>query len=314
MEDKKPDKKSETGRNRIRGIMLAALAAVLFVFVLWSVPLPYYFMEPGQPVDAAQVVQVEGGLEHPGRIYITTVIDQRANVALYIYHFFRPESQLVPLKKPGAPPVRTQGEIEDPYQVQLEESTYRAKLFALREMGYDVPLRFGGAQVTAHLPNSSSRDVLLPGDVIIEVDGSPVHRQEDIHRYLNRSMSDKKMTYQVTFTRDGKKVTRVIRAIRDHAGRASLGTYFQTRLLRVKLPVNITSSPRGFSGPSAGLAMFLEIIRQMKREDVTGGMKIAATGTISRMGRLRPVIGVKYKVKGALGTGSKVFMCPPGEF
>ncbi len=307
-------KKPRTLRKSGRGILLTILVTVSLFFLIWSVPLPYYFREPGEPINAVRIVQVEGKEPSPDGIFITTVISNRANGVLYLYHYFRPDSRLVPVKSAGSAIVNAEALIEDPYEVQLQESTYRARLFALREMGYDLPVEFDGAQVTAHLPGSRSVDILHPGDVITAVDGERIRRQEDIHRYVNRMMDQGKTTFQVTFIHNGNETTRQIAAIRDQHRRASLGTYYQTHLRRVDMPVNITITPRGFSGSSAGLPIFLEIIRQMSEEDITHGFRIAATGTITRTGHLDPVEGVQYKVTGAIKAGSDVFICPPGNF
>ena len=281
----------------------------IFLFLLFLSPLPYVYNAPGEVIPASQVVDVEKGInDHRGQFFITTVIFSRANLILLMNHYLRPGSDIIPYPY-GLSEVEMMAQsAPDPDSVLLEESFYRAKLFALQKMGYNIPLQFDGAQVTAHLHGSKSRGILTAGDVITEIDGFPVKHQKNIHAYTNRNIG-KKEKFHVTFIRKGKKITADVTPIRDGMGRASLGTYFQVYLKRYDLPVVINLKPAGFTGSSAGLPVFLEILHQLNKEDIAHGKKIAASGELSEIGTVRPVIGVKYKVRGAERAGCEYFIC-----
>lgn len=61
---------------------------------------------------------------------------------------------------------------------------------------------------------------------------------------------------------------------------------------------NLVFEMENVQGSSAGLMMSLEILNQRVEEDLTGGKRIAGTGTlISNTGDVYPVGGIKYKVK-----------------
>lgn len=290
-------------------ILIAVLITVVLAYLLAAVPLPYVYRAPGRMIPAKSIVKVENGKTHKGTIFITTVIVERANVILYLYHLIQPLSELTPAYITGRHAQNT----PDPYQVQLTESIYRAKVYALLMNGYDVPVKYGGAQVTAHLPNSKSQYVLQPGDIIVKIDDVEVNHQNDIHRYTNRMM-DNKDVFEVTFIRNGKRQREKVKAVRDHKNRATLGTYFHARLKRVELPVKISINPEGFSGSSAGLPIFLGISNQLSDTDLTKGHNVAASGTLGDNGEIRPVYGVEYKVKGADANGCKYFLCATGNY
>ncbi len=155
----------------------ALIVFVVLLLVLLLFPLPYIYKSPGRLIPASAVVEVEGGRRTgPGEIYITTVITEQANLILYLNGWFNPDSRLIPFQqyygKKGTKARAASG--PDPFEVQKEESIYRAKLFAMQKMGYDVNLHFAGAQVTAYLPGSKARRLLKPGDVIIRVDDMEV--------------------------------------------------------------------------------------------------------------------------------------------
>ncbi|MWA11411.1 S16 family serine protease [Streptomyces sp. BA2] len=70
-------------------------------------------------------------------------------------------------------------------------------------------------------------------------------------------------------------------------------------------------------GPSAGLFLSLGIIDMIDGNgtggDLTGGRKIAGTGTISADGKVGPVGGVSMKTQAAKRDGASVFLVPKAE-
>ncbi|MFQ5595639.1 MAG: S16 family serine protease, partial [Anaerolineae bacterium] len=64
-------------------------------------------------------------------------------------------------------------------------------------------------------------------------------------------------------------------------------------------------------GPSAGLMFTLTIFNLLTPEDLTGGRRIAGTGTINLDGEVGPIGGVEQKVAGAEGAGAEYFLSPP---
>jgi PDZ domain-containing protein len=293
-------------------LIYTAISGII-VFLILIIPLPYQYEAPGKVIQASSVVNVNGGFhDHPGKFYITTVLNEQANVLLYINYLLNPDSVMKPFQTgcnpDGKKIYQCADSVPDPAEIQTRESIYRAKLFALQKMGYKIPSRFEGVQVTEFLPGSKARGILQPGDIITEIDGLRVRHQIYLHRHVN-SMIGKKRIFTVTFIRAGKQEHADIEAITDDGGRPSLGVFLQTYLQREELPVEIKIETSGYSGSSAGLPIFLEILHQLKKEDMAKGMKIAASGSLDEFGNIRSVYGVRFKVKGAEKLGIKYFIC-----
>jgi Lon-like protease len=72
--------------------------------------------------------------------------------------------------------------------------------------------------------------------------------------------------------------------------------------------VSIDSGTVG--GPSAGLAFAMGIIDLLSEGDLTGGEKVAATGTITTDGRVGPVGGIEQKAAAVRRAGSTLFLVP----
>lgn len=63
-------------------------------------------------------------------------------------------------------------------------------------------------------------------------------------------------------------------------------------------------------GPSAGLMMALAFVDAMSPGDLTAGLNVAGTGTITASGGVGPIAGIEYKLPAALNAGNDVFFVP----
>ncbi len=80
------------------------------------------------------------------------------------------------------------------------------------------------------------------------------------------------------------------------------------------LPVKVNLSSEGIVGPSAGLAFTLGLMQELDPADLTGGQKVAATGTMSMDGTVGDVGGVAQKTIAVRAAGASVFFVPPQEY
>ena len=82
---------------------------------------------------------------------------------------------------------------------------------------------------------------------------------------------------------------------------AALGTHVigVELALRYKIPLNIDINTSDISGPSAGLAMTLAIIDALTPGELTGGKRVAVTGTIDPEGNVGEIGGLPQKAVAA---------------
>jgi PDZ domain-containing protein len=81
----------------------------------------------------------------------------------------------------------------------------------------------------------------------------------------------------------------------------------------VGLPYSVAIDSDGIIGPSAGLAFTLGLIEKLDPSDLTGGKRIAATGTMSIDGAVGDVGGVAQKTIAVRDAGASVFFVPIQE-
>ena len=67
-------------------------------------------------------------------------------------------------------------------------------------------------------------------------------------------------------------------------------------------------------GPSAGLAFTLAIMDSLSNGKLTGGHKVAATGTMDPAGDVGQVGGVQEKTAAVEKAGAQVFFVPQAEY
>ncbi|MGH9303320.1 MAG: S16 family serine protease [Acidimicrobiales bacterium] len=81
-----------------------------------------------------------------------------------------------------------------------------------------------------------------------------------------------------------------------------------------KLPFAVNLQSEGIVGPSAGLAFTLGLMQKLDRLDLTGGRKVAATGTMDIFGNVGAIGGVQQKTIAVRAAGASIFFVPNANF
>src|SRR5262249_6757443 len=93
--------------------------------------------------------------------------------------------------------------------------------------------------------------------------------------------------------------------------RAVVGVFVEPATdVHLPFPVRINAGAVG--GPSAGLAVAIDVMQELGH-DVLHRDKIAATGELAPDGSVRPIGGVKQKTIGAREAGVDAFLVPAGD-
>jgi PDZ domain-containing protein len=293
------------GRIAATGLTLLILAIV----IAWLVPANGYellLVDPAHPV--APLVRISGHrVSHPpGSVYFVDVRERRAQLIERLVPWVRSDgSSLV-----RTPPISSALE-QRIAQVDMTDSQKIAPYVALRLLGYRVKTRSSGVIVLDVQRSAPSAKVLSPNDIIVAVNGHAVPTVTELRALLSHKHPGDRVT--IRFRHQGQTRLATVRTVSNPAepGRALIGIDASDDL-KVKLPFPVVISVPGVTGPSAGLAFALEILRQLGR-NVTHGRKVAATGELAPDGRVLPIGGVKQKTLGARRAHVDVFLVPAGE-
>jgi Lon-like protease len=283
------------------------------LFVLWIVPSDQYLLIPDTPHPAATVVTVKG--EKPGRgaggIYFLDVQERPATQLEADFPGLAPDgSSFVPASEVQAPGV-SQSQNQ---QVELEEmarSQQIAAAVALRQLGYKVAISATGALIVAIGPGTPAAGKLIPGDVIVSVDGRRVDTPEQARRLLQRRRPGAVVNLGVRNQSGLRTVSLKTIANPVDRSRPLVGVLLE-QAAHIKLPFPVTIDTGNIGGPSAGLAFALEVMKKLGK-NVDRGYKVAATGEMFLDGTVGPIGGVRQKTIGARQAGVDILLVPAGD-
>ena len=280
------------------------LAVVLILGAILFYPWSYAISSPGIAEELAGMVKIPGHSgEKPGKLYLTTVFFERANLFFFLLAQFFPPYELTSLKSEA---IEDFGFYNRYMKIQMDESKLFARVAALRFLGYKIDFKPRGVRIYHFLPRTRARGILKVGDVIVKVDECPTPTISALTSYLEKLSPGEKVKLQVQ--RKGKELLLSVPLI-SYKGRTIIG--FQPRMEYEvgELPVSINIDAGVISGASAGLMFALEIIRQLSDEPLTY-WKVAGTGTISPEGEVGEVDGVEYKIITARKKSADIFLLP----
>lgn len=291
---------------------------------LWS--LPYYALAPGSVRDTASRITVSGAEIHEpgGQIgFVTVSLTERINSFEYVRAKLNDTIDLVDEDLINRGQSADEKRAED--RRRMAESKDVATLVALDHLGYEI-LPIGlGVEVIELTPCMPAEQVLFTGDVIVGFEDDVVEFPDDLTDPLSEKAAGDTVALQVNRAADGKIeavdlelgssadpcLSDDIRSEPDEA-RAMVGIRLAP-VIDYELPVDVEIDTDRVGGPSAGLAFTLSVIDVLTEGELTGGTKVATTGTIDLDGTVGRVGGVKQKTVAARESGIDVFLVPEGE-
>ncbi len=197
-----------------------------------------------------------------------------------------------------------------------------AALAALALLKYKVDEQPLGVQIDAVLAGTPAWKAGLEcDDVITAVNGKAVHTAPQLTSALQALQPGNVVSLTDQPADGGHKKEVKVQLSRPTAGalaegftgRAYMGLEVETRVKPV-LPFPVSVDAGEIGGPSAGLAFTLAILDALSNGKLTGGHKVAATGTIDPQGDVGQVGGVQEKTVAVEDAGAQVFFVPEAEY
>jgi len=291
-------------------VLAGLVAAALVVAAL--VRLPYYVLSPGDATPVEPLIHVQGAqsYQHDGSILFTTVsLAGDVNVYAYVHGWLNSNDDVVSRDAiTGGTPTKTYN--AENIQAMTDSKTAATKV-ALERLGYTVPAHGEGALVVDVAAKGPSDQKLQTGDVITAVDGTPITLDSQLVSAVHGHKAGDVITFAVS--RGGQTIPVPVQAGDDGKGAAKIGVALQTKNLQYDFPVQVTIDTGKVAGPSAGLAFTLALLDDLTAGNITGGKKVAVTGTIDVNGMVGPVGGVVQKTAAARKAGAVAFLVPPDE-
>lgn len=302
------DTTSSSNKSFIKwGILFAILMVINFV------QLPYYFTVPGEAKVLSDVIEVEEGNDYEGTFMLTTIRMGQANTVNYVWSLLSDRRELIPEDQ-----VRPEGETDDQYHhrqiMMMTGSQELAVLVAYEQAGKEAYFENYGVLVSSIIPDMDAENKLEIGDRIIAIEGQEVLEVETLFDILGELEIGEEVEITIEREDETELVNLTVNPFPEEldpeGGRGGIGIAnpITDRLLINEPEIEIDTDQIG--GPSAGLMFSLEIYNQLVEEDITHGLEIAGTGSISEDGTVGRIGGVKQKVYASDDAGADVFFAP----
>jgi PDZ domain-containing protein len=240
---------------------------------------------------------------------------------LGLLHTFSTGTQLVPRQAVLGTTPPSQLACQDAQQ--MVGATESATVVALRRLGYDVKENDLGAQLDEVAGGSpAERAGMHCNDLVTAVGGRRIRTADDLVDAIHAAKPGD--TVPVTVRRVVGGVTKTLTrpttlsgtpALPGAAARpdvAFLGVVSESRITYT-FPFRVTIDVGTIGGPSAGLALTLGLLDVLSNGQLTGGHRVAATGTINLDGTVGDVGGVAQKAIAVRRAGATVFLVPRQE-
>jgi Lon-like protease len=216
-----------------------------------------------------------------------------------------------------------QSEVED--RRVMGYSKDFASYVALKRLGYDVKVSDGGVVVRSLSCEKFAADektcevevpatkVLKPQDLITAVNGDAVNTSDELTTALSTKKRGDKV--DVTIDRAGTKLVVSVElvSIEDRAIIGFIPDPSPPDTIKFSIPQGVSIDSGDVGGPSAGLAFTLALLEQLTPGSLTGGVKVAATGTMSPSGAVGLIGELKLKTVAVKRAGAKVFLVPEAQ-
>ncbi|MEO3862882.1 PDZ domain-containing protein [Acrocarpospora sp. B8E8] len=277
-------------------------------------PVPYVVLSPGPTentlgdVKGKPVINVQGRQTYAttGTLSLVTVAYQggpgnRIGLLTALRGWFDSTIAVVP-EETIFPKERSVKEVEEQNTAEMAGSQDTATAAALNQLRLPVEDVVKVSTVDKGTPADGK---LLPGDMIVAVDGTPTADPDAVVAAVQKHKPGEKIVFTVEGRSAKTDVTVVSAAAKD--GKAVVGVRMG---MSYKFPFKVDFSVGDVGGPSAGLMFSLGIYDKLTPGALTGGKAIAGTGTMRPDGQVGPIGGIEQKMVGARKAGATIFLTP----
>ena len=296
---------------RSRRLTVAGGLLFALVLVLGSViQPPKVIITPGDAEPTADAITIEGPPTYasPGAVYFLTVFLTSRRPTLFELAAAQFDEDAVVVDEREVYGTFTKRESDEIDRLLMSEAQASAKKSALERLGYTVTETGAGAFVRNVVPGAPADGRLQRGDVITAVNGTSVATSDAMADIIRAQAPGSTVVF--TVERNDQVSTIEVPTVANEAGTTVVGIVTLTADPGYDYPFDVEITSGDVSGPSAGLAFSLGIIDELTPGDLTGGMRVAVTGTIDGEGRVGPIGSAREKAITAKQGRAQLMLVP----
>lgn len=281
-------------------------AIIITVFICFF-EFPYYIDAPGGLDNLNKKVKVEDSYDADGSINLTYVKELKATLPFLLLATINPDWNI---EKKTSVNIGTLDyeKYMNREKVLMKQSYTSAIKFAYEKAKKDVNV--DEEKCYAIYVFEDAKTDINVGDQILSIDGNKIEKCSEISNYVKtKSEND---TSLILVDNNGKQYERNV-TYNNFDGQIAIGIQIGIEYVLTTTPKYHLDFDANEYGPSGGLMIALAVYNSLVPTDITGGEKIAGTGTLDSNGNVGEIGGIEYKLKGAVKGGAKIFFAPTGE-
>ncbi|WP_232820364.1 PDZ domain-containing protein [Brachybacterium sp. YJGR34] len=295
-------------------LALVSLVLICVMVLVGSLlPVPYVIERPGPAIDVLgeyeeeQILLIDGAETYPteGELMMTTVsVDggpgYRVTPVEVIASWFDPTSMVMP-RELVFPEGQTREETVLTNSVAMSTSQQTAVAVALDELA----IEYQDVVMVAGVEQGAPADGTLEGgDVIVSVGGETAADVAGYQELVRATPAGEDVP--LTIRREGREMDLEVPA-ETVDGAPRMGVVLSEGF---EFPMDIEIGVGEIGGPSAGMVFSLSVYDELTPGALTGGHRIAGTGTIAADGTVGAIGGIRQKMVGAEESEAEFFLAP----
>lgn len=302
---------------------IAGGAVLVLTALLFAVRVPYSILSPGPVCNTVgngnpDCPSVSGGSlitvspasrDHPSASVLgfttVSVNNQDPSIATALGAWLTASEAVVP-REVIEPPGSSQQQVDKQNRQDMKQAQDAAVIAAEAALGL-VQVSVAGVQ-----PGFPAAGQLQVGDEILAVDGTPIGSAQQLIARTSGGPADR--PYVFTVRRAGRRLQ--VSLTRKPSPTDPSHLIFGISLAQAEgsVHVKITLDPSKIGGPSAGLMFALGVYDRLTPGELTGGVRVAGTGTIDQFGTVGPIGGIAQKMYAARHSfDARVFLAPADD-
>jgi Lon-like protease len=308
-------------------LLTIAGLVVAFVLVAAAIPVERWQQAPGSAesvgdrLDLSEapppIGEATAGAPVDGEVYFVTSSGSKLSLLDSVLAALDPDVDVLTYEQRFGP--RTPAEARRVGFQMMYGSKQVAEYVAFRILGFDATFLPGPPVVNELVcpderPEQSACDVLEVGDTITAIDDVPTPLLDDVPVAVDGRSAGDLVTVTVRPFRKETTVERTVALIESpqQPGRVIVG-FVPADTRTVDLPFQVRIDTASIGGPSAGFAFTLALIEELTAASVTGGLQVAATGTISEDGGIGQIGALRQKAIAVARSGADLFLVPASQ-
>ena len=279
------------------------LIVLIFLIFLFYYELPFVIYKSGGTINLENRIIIDKDYEENGSLSMSYVTTVKGTIPFILLSYILPDWDLYPLEE-------DYDEMISVGKEYLNEGIDNAIISAFNASTYNITI-LKENNIINYIGEKANTNLLV-GDKIVSINGNNIDSFKVLREYLNTLGENDKIDIKVIH--DNKEYDRHAYLYRDTDDTLKIGVGIKTTYdYETEIPVSVKMK-NNESGSSGGFMMSLAIYNALTDEDITKGLNIVGTGTISSDGVVGEIGGVKYKILAANKAHADIFFCPEENY